>query len=39
MGDGEVSGIGVEIAGEVTVRVDLVPGAAYSRPWIETDDD
>jgi amidase len=39
MGDGEVSGTGVEIAGEVTVRVDLVPGAASARPWIETGDD
>ena len=39
MGDGEVSGTGVEIAGEVTVRVDLVPGAAPARPWIETADD
>jgi amidase len=39
MGDGEVSGTGVEIAGEVTVRVDLVPGGASARPWIETDDD
>jgi amidase len=36
MGDGEVSGTGVEIAGEVTLRVDLVPGAAPARPWIET---
>ena len=36
MGDGEVSGTGIEIAGEVTVRVDLVPGAAPARPWIET---
>jgi len=36
MGDGEVSGTGIEIAGEVTVRVDLVPGAAPRRPWIET---
>ncbi len=36
MGDGEVSGTGVEIAGEVTVRVELVPGAAPARPWIET---
>src|SRR5215216_767434 len=39
MGDGEVSGTGVEIAGAVTVRVDVVPGAASSRPWIETDGD
>src|SRR5215212_1802815 len=36
MGDGEVSGTGIEIAGEVTVRVELVPGAAPTRPWIET---
>jgi len=39
MGDGEVSGTGVEIAGEVTVRVDVVSGAAPARPWIETADD
>jgi amidase len=39
MGDGEVSGTGVEIAGEVTVRVDLIPGAAPARPWIETAED
>ena len=36
MGDGEVSGTGIEIAGDVMVRVDLVPGAAPTRPWIET---
>src|ERR687897_486064 len=36
MGDGEVSGTGVEIAAEVMVRIDLVPGAAPARPWIET---
>ena len=39
MGDGEVSGTGIEIAGEVTVRVDVEPGAAPARPWIETADD
>jgi amidase len=39
MGDGEVSGTGVEIAGEVTVRVDVGPGAAPARPWIETEFD
>ena len=39
MGDGEVSGTGVEIAGEVTVRVDVEPGAAPARPWIETESD
>ncbi|MDF2759643.1 MAG: acetamidase/formamidase, partial [Thermomicrobiales bacterium] len=36
MGDGVVSGTGVEIAADVTVRVDLVSGAAPARPWIET---
>ncbi|MEA2532047.1 MAG: amidase [Thermomicrobiales bacterium] len=38
MGDGEVSGTGVEINGEVTVRVELLKGAAPARPWIETPD-
>jgi amidase len=36
MGDGEVGGTGVEIAGEVTARVELVPGAAPRRIWLET---
>jgi amidase len=36
MGDGEVSGTGVEIAAEVTIQVDLEPGAAPTRPWIES---
>lgn len=39
MGDGEVSGTGIEIAGEVTARVEIIPGAASARPWIETDAD
>ena len=39
MGDGEVSGTGIEIAGDVTVQVDVEPGAAPARPWIETDSD
>lgn len=38
MGDGEVSGTGVEIRGEVIARVDLVKGATIARPWIETED-
>jgi amidase len=38
MGDGEVSGTGVEIGGEVMVRVDLIEGQAPRRPWIETDE-
>ncbi len=36
MGDGEVSGTGIEIGAEVTIRVDIVPGAAPTRPWLET---
>lgn len=38
MGEGEVSGTGVEINGEVTVRVELLKGAAPARPWLETAD-
>ena len=38
MGDGEVSGTGIEISGGVTVRVEVIPGAAPKRPWIETAD-
>jgi amidase len=37
MGDGEVSGTGVEINAEVTARVEVLPGAAHGRPWIEVD--
>src|SRR5690349_3717905 len=37
MGDGEVSGTGVEINAEVTARVEVLPGAAHARPWIEAD--
>lgn len=36
MGDGEVSGTGVEIRGETTVKIDLIEGAAPNRPWMET---
>jgi amidase len=39
MGDGEVSGTGIEIAGEVTVLVELESRAAPRRPWIETASD
>jgi amidase len=38
MGDGEVSGTGVEINAAVTARIDVRPGAAQGRPWIETPD-
>src|SRR5205814_10563135 len=37
MGDAEVSGTGVEINAEVTARVDLLPGTAHARLWIEVD--
>lgn len=37
MGDGEVSGTGVEISGEVQVTIDLQRGGAPPRPWIEVD--
>lgn len=39
MGDGEVSGTGVEIRGETTARIDLIKGAAPNRPWMETETD
>lgn len=38
MGDGEVCGTGVEIAGEVTARVELLKGQAPARVWVETPD-
>jgi amidase len=38
MGDGEVSGTGVEINAEVTATIGLLPGRAHPRPWIETPD-
>jgi len=38
MGDGEVSGTGVEISAEVMVSVVLLKGNAPNRPWIETDE-
>lgn len=36
MGDGEVSGTGVEINAAVTATVDLLRGKTHARPWIET---
>lgn len=32
-GDGELSGVGLEIAATVTLRIDLLPGRAPSWPW------
>lgn len=36
MGDGEITGNGIEIGGRTTVKVDLLKGRRWSRPWIET---
>lgn len=38
MGDGEVSGTGVEIPAEVTFTVDLEQGEVWPRVWIENDE-
>lgn len=38
MGDAEISGTGVEINAEVTATIDVLPGNALGRPWIETPD-
>ena len=38
MGDGEIMGAGLEIAGEVTVKVDVLKDVALPLPLIETDD-
>ncbi len=37
-GDGELSGIGLEIGAETTVRVDVVKGSGIAWPWVELDD-
>jgi len=33
-GDGELSGVALEIGATVTLRVDLLPGAAVEWPWV-----
>jgi len=38
MGDGEVVISGVEIAGEVTVKVDVIKGKSITDPMVERDD-
>ncbi|MHB1417808.1 MAG: acetamidase/formamidase family protein, partial [Chloroflexota bacterium] len=35
MGDGEITSNGIEIGGRTTVRVDLVKGRRWPRPWLE----
>ena len=37
MGDGEVAICGVEIAGEVTVNVDIIKGTSIQEPIVETE--
>ena len=36
MGDGELTSGGIDIGAQVTVRVDLLSGRIWPRPWIET---
>lgn len=36
-GDGELSGVALEIPGEVDVRVDVMPGTAPTWPWLIDD--
>ncbi|HLS35537.1 MAG TPA: acetamidase/formamidase family protein [Bacillota bacterium] len=38
MGDGEISGAGLEVAGTVKVKFDVVKGGAGDRPVLETED-
>lgn len=38
MGDGEICGTGVEIAGEVTVKLDVIENFSIERPMLETND-
>lgn len=38
MGDGEISGAGLEIPGTVKVKLDVIKGAAGPRPILETED-
>lgn len=37
MGDGEIGGAGVEIAGEVVVTLDVIKGHTISHPIVETE--
>lgn len=38
MGDGEISGAGLEVAGKVKVKLDVIKGFSSERPMMETDD-
>ena len=37
MGDGELTGGGIDIGGEVQLRVDVEPGETAEWPWFDTD--
>ncbi|HEX9015517.1 MAG TPA: acetamidase/formamidase family protein, partial [Chloroflexota bacterium] len=37
MGDGEITGVALEAAGEVVARIGLLKGETISRPWLERD--
>jgi amidase len=37
-GDGELSGVALECAAEVSLRLELVPRAAPAWPWVEAGD-
>lgn len=39
MGDGEICGVGIEIAGEVDVRLSVIKGAALDWPLVHRDND
>lgn len=38
MGDGELCGTGLEVAGEITVKLDLIKGFAIDYPVLETEE-
>lgn len=38
MGDGEIIGAGLEVAGTVKVKLDVIKGGASERPILETED-
>lgn len=38
MGDGEIMGAGLEVAGEIEVQVEVLKDADFPLPFIETDD-
>src|SRR5699024_6504400 len=38
MGDGEISGTGIEISGEVETTISVIKGKTIRRPMVETSD-